>query len=154
MLYKIRWMFLNIYYYRQFLWTNRDYDVHWLLNINLLWMKQFEKHTKECSHGRPNKQMAEASELLEKIIKDDWIVEEEILHDKKWGKARIVYGKLTKNKMARNVTIKRSKVITDENKKQELKEKKVLWDLESQRRKVATNRYFYLYKKYYQSWWC
>lgn len=152
----------NLYYYRSWLYNSRNWDYSWLLKIILLWLKSFQNHTTTCTAGRKDKEthLNEAISLLEAIIKDEWVNEEEKVHDKKWGKLWTTSKKVKhtwgngKTETVYQMTFHRYNAKTPKQKKQERKEKTALYKLEIERRKKAINRFFYLFKRYFQNWWC
>lgn len=145
----------NLVYYNTWLYNSRDWDFSWLLQIILLWLKSFQTHTTNCVAGRKDTEihLKETIALLEAIIKDEWAEEETKAHDKKWGKLWTTSKKI-KNKDLYEVNFHRAHVKTNGDKKQERKEKLALYALENKRKQQTINRFFHLFKKYFQSWWC
>lgn len=152
----IRPFFENLRWYGKWLFTSRDFDYHWLLEIIQLWLKKYQKHNNECSTGgRKEKEiyLNECINLIQAIMEDDWCKEEEKAHNKKWGKLWTTSKKI-KDKDLYQMNFHRKNVKTKADKKQERKERVAIYNLEEKRRKKAINRFFHLFKRKFQSWWC
>ncbi len=155
----IRPFFENLRWYGKWLFTSRDYDYQWLLEVIQLWLKKADHHNKTCEFGRKNSEthIKECINLIQAIMEDDFCVDETIAHDKKWGKLWTTSKKMKDTfggDTLYQMNFHRKNVKTEADRKQERKEKNAIYKLEELRKKKAINRFFYLFKRHFQKWWC
>jgi len=134
--------FKNLFIWFPIIWQDRNWDYWFLFRIILFKLKLMEKSLEE---GQISKKLHICILLLQRLIDDDYETKLFDLHEKKWGKAKFT------TQPVLSVTFE--KVITEEDKKQELKELRKLITHAKYLRQQDLEYFCKLFKKHVFTWW-
>ena len=136
----------NIIRWIPIIYKDRDWDYFFFMNIIQFKLKNMEKFFKEygvsVNSERDAREMRKCILLLDRIMEDNYCDREYNKLDKKWGKVIIDNGKLC-----------RSKIISEEDEKQERKEIKRLIERENSLKNQDMDLLFKILRKQIFSWW-
>ena len=110
-------------------------------------IKYLKKDGISLDNEKNIKRMRVCAMILNRLIKDDYIINVYKNHDKKWGDLNLSFDK------DGYVDISRPNVITEDDKKQEEKENAKLVNKETYMKKQDLDYLFDIIKKHILKWW-
>lgn len=150
--YNLFYRIKNLVYWFPVIWNDRNWDQYFYFTImrhKLIAMRDFfNDDTKTMAVGNEirAKEMDLCIKLLNRILKDEYEENAFMWHDKKWGD-------IVMNLDNGKVNIYRPKAITENEKEQELKEAKRLWNHTDNMKKQDIEYLHKIVTKYIQGWW-
>lgn len=139
------------------IWKDRDWDQQFLYVILHFKLKRMENLHRKYGHLVNSEKYANqiklAVSLLDRIIKDDYLENVMIPHEKKWGESDFVFTPLKDNKNLSSLTIKVEKANTPEEKAKEHKERMTLYEHSDNLKKQDLDMLFKHIRKNVEGWW-
>jgi len=148
----------NIIIWIPIIWQDRDWDQWFLYKILQFKLKRMAKLQRDhgmstCSNNIAD-QMQICVNLLDRLIKDEYLENCLKPHEKKWGRSKIIWTPLPDDaKMSRLMRIKTERAITPEQIKQEDKERMKLYKHSDMLLKQDLDMLFQNMRKYSEGWW-
>lgn len=145
----------NLWYYKGWLWDACDFDFHYLLELQALYLKNLVNHNRSCPMGSEEsaKNIEKAIKLIQALLDDDFCRVERDAHDIKWGKLQRNSEPPDERGLSKCI-FSRERAVTQEQKEQELQESRARFKLEIRRMKATEKKLFEYMHKNYRSWWC
>ncbi len=154
--YKPKYGIYNLFTWFIVIWTDRNYDyffIYYLLKKKLkLLSKHIDKHSLHVYKNKSIKKIKICLLLIDRIIKNDYYLMVYKDHNKKWGESKFNFEDC-EEKGCKKVIIDRINVITEEDKKQQMKEYKRLMKHEGMLLKQDKDYLFNLIRKHHEEWW-
>ena len=139
------------------IWKDRDWD-HWFLyKILHLKLKRMEtlhrKYGNSIYREKYADQIKLAVLLIHRLIEDEYL--ENVLkpHEEKWGESEFIFTPIPGDKEYSSLDIKVDKANTKEEKKQETKERMILYKHSDALKKQDLDMLFKHMRKYIECWW-
>jgi hypothetical protein len=146
---KLRWI--------PIIWKDQDWDHWYLYKIIQVKLKHMEEYQRKYGISVNNNdyadQMKVCINLLERLIKDDYMENAFKNHDVKWGESSLTFSPLPENDKLSSIGIKREKAITAEEIEQERKEAKRLYKHADKLQQQDLDILFSNMKKQILGWW-
>lgn len=154
----IKYFFINLKTYFNFLIHNRDWDYGYVLEVLLLKIRKTREHVEEhkahTNWKRDVRDMKKVELLIEQIIENDFGRDLYKAHDNKWGPPKYTSIPIPdKPHMSRMVTL-RVNAYTPEEQKQENKEYRIILKKVHKLEQQAWNSLWTNLNKNLRNWWC
>lgn len=148
--YNIKNGVLNLIKWVPVIWQDRDWDYIFIYRILYFKLKEMEKYQRRDGIVKNHKKIADQIRLcvllLNRLLKDEYLDNAFINHDKKWGNLETSF----KDK---KFDVIRGKVITEEDSIQERKESKRLYEHSDDMSCQDSDMLFERMNKHIQGWW-
>lgn len=148
---------INLFLWFKVIWGDRQYDHFYIYKLLHHKLTLMEKHIREKGHSVDNEKDAKKIKicvlLLDRLINDVYF---EMAHkdfDKKWGECQMKTSPDENNKDYVKLDFVYENVKTEEDKKQQKKEQKRIWQHESYLRKQDIAYLFKMMNKHIEHWW-
>jgi len=153
----IKYGIQNIIKWFPVIWQDRDWDHWFILKIFHFKLNEVEKFQRKYGNSVTHEKIADqikiAILLLDRLIKDEYL--ENVLkpHEKKWGDSEFIFTPIKGNKGYSSLDLKVEKANTEEEKKQESKERSILYKHSDALKQQDLDMLFKHMRKYIEGWW-
>ena len=146
----------NIIAWFYVIWNDRDWDQWFLYKIIQFKLKQMEqlqrKYGNSINSNDYADQMKLCINLLGRLIEDDYLNNALEPHEKKWGESKFTFTPLPDSDLS-TLNIEVEKAQTEKEKKQENKERMIIYNRTDELRKQDLDMLFKNMRKYCEGWW-
>ena len=161
--YDIRVGIRNLIRYFKIVWKDRDWDQYFIFKLLHFKLKSMEKAHRNYGYDVRSNEKADEMKLcvllLDRLIKDEYLENVFLNHDKKWGDLEIdleetdEYFRDEDKEQLSECIITRPNIKTKEDEKQERKEYRILSKKVDEQQKQDINMLFEKMKKQILDWW-
>ena len=148
---------VNLIKWFPIIYNDRNWDQCFFYKIMKFKLEQMEKFQRIHGISIDSKQYAKQIKLcinlLHRIMEDDYINNALIPHEKKWGEAKFLFESCPENDSYTELNIKVEKAITEDEIKQEHKERMRLYNHCDIMKQQDLDLLFKNLKKYVEGWW-
>ncbi len=148
---------VNLIVWFPVIWSDRNWDQYYFYKIIKCKLEKMEKlqrlHGISVNSKDYAKQIKLCIYLLNRILDDGYLENALRPHEKKWGESKFTYKPYPEDDSLIEVDITVEKAITEEEIKQENKEKSRLYKHSDNMRKQDLNLLFRNLNKYGEGWW-
>jgi len=148
----------NLIVWFPIIWQERNWDQWFLYKILQFKLKRMAKLQRDYGHATCSDDLADQMQLcvnlLDRLIKDEYLENALKPHEKKWGKSKMIWKPLPDDEeMCKFLRIRTEKAVTPEQIKQEDKERMKLYKHSDMLREQDLDMLFQNMRKYSESWW-
>lgn len=147
----------NLYYWFPIIWNDRNWDQYYLYVILKHKLKKMEKYQRvhgiTSNNEKTAKKIKLCVNLLDRIIKDDYIMNALYLHEKKWGEVDIKFTPIEDNEEYGELNIELKKETTQEEKMTEERRRLRLYKHSDYMKKQDIDMLFETMRKHVECWW-
>lgn len=153
--YNIKYGIINLIQWLPIVWNDRDWDHDYLMKLlefKLLKKERlFRKYGNHLDSNKHANQLKKCAEILKRLREDNYVLDEFIEHDKKWGELIISSNKI--NEEFSELIFNRKNVITKEDIVNEQLESKICIENGYKNQKSDLKELFRIIQDNILSWW-
>lgn len=155
-IYNIKTGFSNLYKWLPIMWNDRWYDysyIYSILEFKLQIMRDNWEHNTHYENSEEEyKTLNQLLEDIKLLQNDEWAIEENKLHNLKYGDIEFV-NKVENENGSISGILERSKVTNEEERLQEVENMRRIYQLEAEEKEIVKNRFFNILNDNIEKFW-